>query len=108
MLIWVEITEKGPQSKDIISADLPLGKHLLKDAIQTLDIKDVSTGPFVLPNPGCKPACSGLHTTATITITESNELGDIIGDASKKVADNKQSIVNFVLEQLKIESKQNK
>lgn len=95
-------TENGSQSKDIVSADLPLGKHKLPVKID--NVKDVSTGPFVLPNPGCGKSCSDLLTTATVTITESNELGDIIGDASKKVADNKQSIVNFVLKELKVQT----
>jgi len=94
-------TEKGPQSKDIISADIPLGKFKLKDNSQEIQINDASSGPFILPSLGCSN-CKGLHTTATITISESNELGDIIAEASKKVSENKQSITNLVLGELKI------
>lgn len=92
-------TDKGSQSKDIVSADLPLGKHNLDDKNigSALPINDVSSGPFVLPQ-----SESGLRTTVTITVTESNELGDTIGDAAKKVSDNKQAITNFVLGELKI------
>lgn len=98
---------KGRESKDIISADLPLGKHKLTDAVQQLTVTDVTSGPFVLPNPECGYGCEDLRTTATITVTESNELGDVIGDASKKLTDNKQSINNFILEHLKIETPKN-
>ncbi|HMX90931.1 MAG TPA: hypothetical protein PLY42_06180 [Nitrospira sp.] len=101
-------TEKGSQPKDIISADLPLGKYDLDDDVSAKPIKDVSSGPFVIPALECKATpCTGPKTTVTVTLTESNDLGDILGDASKKVTDNKQSIINFVLEQLKIESPKN-
>lgn len=91
-----------PQSKDIVSADLPLGKHELTDTGGDLPITDVSSGPFVIPKAECGSDCVDLNTTATVTMTESNELGDIIGNAAKKVTDNKQSIVNFVLNKLNI------
>lgn len=96
-------TDQGVQSKEVIAVDLPLGKFDLDETIQKRKLADVSSGRFPIPNIQCSKDCD-LNAIVTITLTESNDLGDVIGDAAKKVAENKQSVVKFVLEQVKLDA----
>jgi hypothetical protein len=96
-------TKDGLKHSDFIKVDMPLGKKFeLADEegkFNKIDISDVTSGYFVIPGPKTKDDDKNVvPITLSLTINESDALGDLIGKGSKKISDNKQQIINFSLE----------
>ncbi|MCH7651005.1 MAG: hypothetical protein IIA63_07585 [Nitrospinae bacterium] len=91
------------KTQDIIKVDLPLLKKAsLDENFENFEIKDISSGWFMLPDADFS-ATQSVPVTVNVTITESDDIGDTIGKVAKKVSENKETVVNFIHKEFKIE-----
>lgn len=94
-------SSEGLKPVDLIASDLKLGKFNLDKDLYDVEIKDSSSGWFAFPSvDSSKEQGKLMPITASVSLTEADDLGDVIGKAGKKITENKQAIVNVILESL--------
>ncbi|MDR4484361.1 MAG: hypothetical protein R3B95_14320 [Nitrospirales bacterium] len=97
-------TKDGVKHSEFLKTDMPLAKnvdlHDVDEEPNQIGIKDVTSGYFVIPasNKGSQDEKDRVPMTLSLTINESDDIGDLIAKGSKKVSENKQQIINFSLE----------
>ena len=94
-----ESTESVTQEA-VMKVDIPLGRYKLTMTPINANLAGTASGWFPLPH--IKDAktqliTTGLPTTVTVTITESEKLGDVLGKASKEMINNKQKFTDEIL-----------
>lgn len=93
-------SKEGLEPVDVIAVDIPLGKRDLNEKIINVDIKDGTSGWFIMP--AVQNKLDLLPVTVSVTVSESDEIGDVIGNAAKQISENKKQITNVILDSLKL------
>ncbi|GJL65865.1 MAG: hypothetical protein NPIRA05_08360 [Nitrospirales bacterium] len=84
---------------DLIAADLPLGKFNLDKDIIEVEIDDVVSDWFFIPDYDSKDTDFGNRPfIARVTLEESDDFGDILGKVAKGVSDRKKDIINVIID----------
>jgi len=95
---------------DLMRVDLPLGKRNLDDKTDW-KVDHIASGWIAAPQFDTSGLAAGqlfAPVTITVTITETDELGDPIGEASKKVSENKEKILAELLKALGLKTDEKK
>ena len=98
------------KSIDLMRVDLPFGKRNLDDKTDR-KVDHIASGWIAAPQfdtSGLEAGQLFAPVTITVTITETDELGDPIGEASKKVSENKEKILAELLKALGLKTDEKK
>lgn len=78
--------------------DIAIGLNDIRNNMKTSQLSTIDSGFIPLRDPGTNVLDKAMPLNVTVTVTEGNDLGDIIGKGATELSKNKDSIVKKIVE----------